>query len=195
MRKLPPFPVILPLLGLCLVPSLLHAMPGPHGQAAARTQPLLGIWQLKARTDANVTPSRGTKAMVVPPMQGFHRTYAIEPQTELGVTITQGGSTSESVTLSNALELEPQPRSPRFWLRFRLRTTRQHPIPLTLESAGKAFWSARVHATSTWHEVCLPVSLAQCKTDQVILTLQLGAQMGEVAVADLHLEPASDEHE
>lgn len=172
MRKLPPLPVVLPLLALCLVPTLLHAMPAP--QRAATTRSHQGIWQLKARSDARVAPLRETQA-------------------KLEVIVTQSGNTAESVTLSNALEIAPQPRSERCLLRFRLRATKSQTIRLTLQSAGKVFWSGEVAARSEWKEACLPVSLASCKTAQAILTFPLGAQTGEVSLADVRLEPTTEE--
>jgi hypothetical protein len=109
--------------------------------------------------------------------------------------VTQRGSTSESVTLSNALEIAEQPRSERCLLRFRLRAAKSPTIRLTLQSAGKVFWSGEVAASTEWKEACLPVSLASCKTAQAVLTFQLGAQTGELSLADVRLEPALEEQE
>lgn len=188
MRKLPPFPVLLPLLGLCLVPSLLHATPAPRQRSTVAAS--LGIWQLRTRAGAKAVAVAPTTALAVAPTQGFQSAFALEPQADLRIALTPGGDAAESVVLSNAIEVAPSPASRHFLLRFRLRTTSPATIPLTLRSAGAVVWSGTVTSGSAAREVCLPVRLAHCTTAQVLLSLSLGAQRGVVSVADLRLEPA-----
>ncbi len=185
--------MILPLACLCLVPSLLHAMPARSSQALAAGKSRLGIWQLKANTQAMAHPYVGMSATHLPPTPRVAMAYALDAKSELQLDITRCDGSPESVTLSNAIEIAPQAAYSHTWLRFRVRTAQAHTIPLTLESAGKVFWSAPVQATPEWQECCLPLALEACKTDQAILTLQLGTKTGVVSVADVRIESSPTE--
>ncbi|MBB6051695.1 hypothetical protein [Armatimonas rosea] len=185
MTKLPPLPVVLPFVALCLVPSLLHAMPARSHQAPARS-----IWQLKTQAQVTVVPLAGTSALRLAPPSGGSTAYTVESPAELRLKLTGGNARTGSSLLSTALSVPPKKPGPSACLRLRLRATQPHAVPVTLQSAGKVFWSTEVLATPTSQEVCLPVSLASVKTDQVIVALQLGAHHGELTVGEVHLEPA-----
>jgi hypothetical protein len=190
MTKLPPLPVVLPFFALCLVPSLLHAMPARPHQAPARS-----IWQLKTQSQVEVVPLPGTSALRLAPPSGGNTAYTLESQNELRLKLTQSNSCAGSALLSTALSVPPTKSVPSAYLRLRLRSAQAHAIPVTLQSAGKVFWSTEALATPTGQEVCLPVSLASIKTEQVIVTFQLGAHHGELSVGDVCLEPAPNGEE
>jgi hypothetical protein len=181
-----PLAVLLPLVGLTLVPSLLHAMPPRH---APRERALLGIWQLKTRHLARATPVGQSSANPAPTQAGITSAYTLEPQEEIQVAVERSDPRLESVTLSNALSVGHLKQQDNLRLRFRIRAQSPQELTLQLRETAQVRWSARVFATQEWHDVSLPVSFETFQADHAILAIQLGESVGTLTLAELRVEP------